>query len=231
MQNIDILLIDGSRLFREGLTPLLKDADFAVVGEAESVAEALTALRTGSVPRIVLVDFDIAEVDLSALQRLREKIPGVKLVVLAADAEDVHCLAQCFEAGADAYLLKTISPDVLAQSLKLVLLGEKVFPTRLAALLVKGAGPRAAIASADIDSLSSRENQILRCLLSGLPNKVIAKALNITEATVKVHLKGVMRKIQTVNRTQAALWALNHGLTAEPLPAPKDSEVRPPRWG
>jgi len=214
MHNVDILVIDGSQLFREGLKPLLVDADFTVLGEAESIDAALGQLGAGLVPRIVLVDFDEAKVDLSALGRVREKVPTVKLVVLAGGADDVHSLALCFEAGVDAYLLKTISPDVLVQSLKLVLLGEKVFPTRLAALLIQGAVPRSAAASADLDGLSSRENQILRGLLSGHPNKVIARDLAITEATVKVHLKGLMKKIHTENRTQAAIWALNHGLAS-----------------
>lgn len=218
MRNVDILLIDESRLFREGLKPLLAEAGFAEVGEAESIEEGLKVLGTEMTAKVVLVDFDTAKGDLATLQRFREEHESGKLVMLAADADDVHSLARCFEAGADAYLLKTISPAVLGQSLQLVLLGEKVFPTQLAALLVKGVTPRPATGSPDIELLSSRENQILRCLLNGHPNKVIAKTLNITEATVKVHLKGVLKKIQAANRTQAAIWALNNGLSSDDTP-------------
>ncbi len=230
MQEVDILVIDESRLFREGVTPLLNEADFAVVGEAESIEEAVRKIEAGMLPKVILVDFSTTDGDLSALRQLREKVPTVKLAVLAASADDVHSLALCFEAGADAYLLKAISPDALAQSLRLVLLGEKVFPTRLAALLVNGAGPPPTNASTELGRLSNRETEILCQLLTGQPNKVIAKALNITEATVKVHLKGLMKKIQTVNRTQAAIWALNNGLSVNSLPTSHPSPT-PPRWG
>ncbi len=225
MQDVDILIIDESRLFREGMTPLLTEAGFAAVGEAESIEEAAGKIEAGMRPKLVLIDFGTTESDLSTLGQLRERVPAVKLAVLAAAADDVHSLALCFEAGADAYLLKAISPEALAQSLRLVLLGEKVFPTRLAALLVNGAGPPPAVASTELGRLSNRETQILCQLLTGQPNKVIAKALNITEATVKVHLKGLMKKIQTVNRTQAAIWALNNGLSVNSLPMSRPGQL------
>ena len=189
------------------------------------LAEGISQLDSGLQPKIVLVEFDAGTDDIALLHSIREKFPDIKLVVLAATTRNIHHLARCFEAGADAYLLKNISPDALQQSLKLVLLGEKVFPTRLAALLVSGQVDthKPATASADLEGLSEREVQILRCLLNGHPNKVIAKKLNITEATVKVHLKGVLKKISAANRTQAAIWALNNGLSSENIP------VRPRR--
>lgn len=220
MEHVDIFLVDANRLFREGLKQLLDRSEFTVVGEAETIEEGLQAIAAGISPQVVLVELDVAEEQMAALRRLREIRPDVKLVILANSTEDVHHLARCFEAGSDAYLLKTISPDALQQSVRLVLSGEKVFPTRLAAVLVRTAStPRPVAPSADLESLSNRENQILRCLLNGHPNKVIAKALNITEATVKVHLKGVLKKINAANRTQAAIWALNNGLTTDSLPS------------
>ena len=228
MQNVDILIIDASQLFREGLKQLLDEAAFAQVAEAETMEDGLKKLEAGMRPKVALVDFDAANDDINVLHQIRERCPELRLVVLAANTDDILNLARCFEAGADAYLLKTISSDALKQSIKLVLLGEKVFPTRLAAMLVRGAGPRPAPCSADLERLSCRENQILRCLLNGHPNKVIAKTLNITEATVKVHLKGVLKKINAVNRTQAAIWALNNGLSIDSPPAV--APPRQPRW-
>lgn len=221
MQNVEILLIDANKLFREGLKRLLDNSPFVITIEADSLSEGLEHLGTGIPPKVALVEFDAGNDDVQQLHALREKYPEIKLVVLAATTRNIHHLARCFEAGADAYLLKNISPEALQQSLKLVLLGEKVFPTRLAALLVSGQveAHRPATASADLEGLSEREVQILRCLLNGHPNKVIAKKLNITEATVKVHLKGVLKKINAANRTQAAIWALNNGLSSDtPLP-------------
>jgi two-component system nitrate/nitrite response regulator NarL len=216
MQNVDILLIDANKLFREGLKRLLDNSPFTISGEADTLADGLERLGAGGQPKIALVEFDAGNDDVQQLRSLREKYADMKLVVLAATTRNIHHLARCFEAGADAYLLKNISPDALKQSLKLVLLGEKVFPTRLAALLVSGQveAHRPATASADLEGLSEREVQILRCLLNGHPNKVIAKKLSITEATVKVHLKGVLKKINAANRTQAAIWALNSGVSS-----------------
>jgi two-component system nitrate/nitrite response regulator NarL len=217
MQNVNILLIDENKLFREGLKKLLDGSAYIIQEQTETVAQALEILKKGLRPKIILIEFDSQTQDFSDLEKIHGLYPEVKIVVLAATTHNIHNLAQCFEAGADAYLLKTISPDALKQSLTLVLLGEKVFPTRLAALLVSGQGEgfRSLQASADLENLSDRELQILRCLLSGHPNKVIAKKLNITEATVKVHLKGVLKKINAANRTQAAIWALNNGLSNE----------------
>ncbi len=217
MENIEILLVDANKLFREGLKRLLDGSSFVISAEADNLAEGITRLETGMHPKIALVEFDAGTDDVSQLHAVREKFADLKLVVLAATTRNIHHLARCFEAGADAYLLKNISPDALKQSLRLVLLGEKVFPTRLAALLVSGQveTQRPATASPDLEGLSERETQILRCLLNGHPNKVIAKKLNITEATVKVHLKGVLKKINAANRTQAAIWALNNGLTSD----------------
>lgn len=221
MESIDILLIDANKLFREGLKRLLDGSSFVIAAEADSLTEGLARMDEGLRPKVVLVEFDAGTDDIQALRQVRERYPEVKIVVLAATTRNIHHLARCFEAGADAYLLKNISPDALQQSLKLVLLGEKVFPTRLAALLVSGQVDthRPVASSADLRGLSEREVQILRCLLNGHPNKVIAKKLNITEATVKVHLKGVLKKINAANRTQAAIWALNNGLSSEEMPA------------
>lgn len=220
MENVEILLIDANKLFREGLKRLLDNSSFSISAEADSLPEGLARMDSGIQPKIALVEFDAGNDDVTLLHQMRERYPDMKLVVLAATTRNIHHLARCFEAGADAYLLKNISPDALKQSLRLVLLGEKVFPTRLAALLVSGQVDthKPTTASADLEGLSEREVQILRCLLNGHPNKVIAKKLNITEATVKVHLKGVLKKINAANRTQAAIWALNNGLSADNAP-------------
>nr|WP_142847207.1 response regulator transcription factor [Telmatospirillum sp. J64-1] len=232
MQSVDMLLIDANKLFREGLKRLLDNSTFVISDEADNLSEGMVRLEQGQRPRIALVEFDAGTDDLNLLQSMREKYPEVKIVVLAASTRNIHHLARCFEAGADAYLLKNISPDALQQSLKLVLLGEKVFPTKLAALLVSGQvdAYRPSNSSANLEGLSEREIQILRCLLNGHPNKVIAKKLSITEATVKVHLKGVLKKINAANRTQAAIWALNNGLSSEnapPRPQPQQPGARP----
>ena len=139
-------------------------------------------------------------------------LPDAKVVVLT----EMLCsqtLAACLGAGAHGYLIKDISVEALLQSLRLVELGEKVFPTHLAALLVNGMMASTAPArQVSSHGLSEREGQVLQCLVQGGTNKMIANRLGITEATIKVHMKSLLRKINASNRTQAAIWALNHGL-------------------
>nr|WP_272914659.1 response regulator transcription factor [Aurantiacibacter rhizosphaerae] len=129
----------------------------------------------------------------------------------------MDCLIDAFEAGADGYILKNISCESLVNSLQLAACGEKVVPGELVKQL-----PQFAHATADqvkaegelSDILSEREIATLRCLVMGYPNKVIARRLDIGEATVKVHVKAILRKLNVQNRTQAAICGVNYGVQA-----------------
>jgi two-component system nitrate/nitrite response regulator NarL len=216
MQTFQIFLVDPSQLLREGLRRLLDDPSFTVSGEAGTLSDALGKITQDGTPDLLLLDYTADDKQrLEEIRALRQRLPKMRVVVLT-DALSSGSLAQCFDAGADGYLVKNISSVALKQSLRLVMIGEKVFPTNLASLLVNGkveARP-APIGDSGMAGLSEREIQILQCLLNGYPNKVIAHHLDITESTVKVHLKGILRKIRATNRTQAAIWALNRGLGA-----------------
>lgn len=213
-----ILLVGRNQLFREGLKSLLRGSQFEVVGEADNIgqADASSGIQT---PGLILFDFS-EEPDHAAddLMYLRGILPDARIVVLT-DAMCLQTLAACLGAGAHGYLIKDISVEALLQSLGLVMLGEKVFPTHLAALLVNGLANSARNNSTNSHGLSEREVQILQRLVQGDPNKMIANRLGITEATVKVHIKSLLRKINATNRTQAAIWALNNGLAASDAPA------------
>ncbi len=205
-------LVGRNKLFREGLKILLSGSQFEVVGEVDNVGQTHAALGDKS-PTIVLLDFS-AEPEHAAedLAHLHNLLPDAKIVVLA-EALYSHTLAACLGAGAHGYLIKDISVDALLQSLRLVMQGEKVFPTHLAALLVNGMASFAPTRNnkANSHGLSVREVQIMQCLVQGDSNKIIANRLGITESTVKVHMKSLLRKIDATNRTQAAIWALNNG--------------------
>ena len=122
-------------------------------------------------------------------------------------------MARLLRAGVDGYLVKDLSPTALSLSLLLVMQGEKALPSTLAGVLADDPGEARNGASIQAQSnLTEREEQILRCLLNAYCNKHIARALNISEGTVKVHLKSLMKKIAAANRTQAALWARNNGI-------------------
>ena len=151
------------------------------------------------------------------LHRLRDAYPDARIVVLASDLT-VDALREAMNAGADGFLMKEVSPEALLQSLELVMLGEKVFPTNLAAMLLDLTSAPTPLNS--LRGLSSREQEILQPLVTGASNKLIAIRLGITEATVKVHLKTLLRKIDVNNRTQAAIWAMNNGFTPADATAP-----------
>jgi two-component system, NarL family, nitrate/nitrite response regulator NarL len=213
MNEHSVFLIDPSRLFREGLVRILSGLSFGAVHEAFSVDDALPLIASLQ-PSLVLVDaHDAGAAFATRIGQIRAAAPRMRIVVLT-DTIHIARLAEALSAGADGYLSKSMSADALQQSLRLVLLGEKVFPTDLANLLTKSQiVPENGLGQADhANGLSAREIQILGCLLNGAANKQIAHDLKISDATVKVHLKAILKKIGARNRTQAAIWALSHGM-------------------
>lgn len=213
MEQPTMFLILKSRLFREGLNRIFAGSDFKIAFESESVDGAIKKLEELT-PSLLLIDpYDNPVSTDDWVAAVRAVAPATRIVILAPSVQ-MKQLARALSAGVDGYLLKDVSGEALQQSLKLVLLGEKVFPTDLAHLLADGFqnldGGEAVIPGTN--GLSERETQILQCLLQGDSNKMIANRLDITEATVKVHVKAVLKKINVRNRTQAAIWALSSGL-------------------
>jgi two-component system, NarL family, nitrate/nitrite response regulator NarL len=214
MTSTRTILIETNRLFRQGLKHLLAGTRFEVSTEFNTVELALAAGESAGTPDLVISGQPVK--DEAELRTLREVFPTARIVVLADDLS-VDVLRVAMGGGADGFLIKTVSPEALIQSLQLVVIGEKVFPTNLAAMLLDmtASGPLNSVRG-----VSPREQQILQLLVTGASNKMIAIRLGITEATVKVHLKTLLRKIDVNNRTQAAIWAMNNGFTADSAPAP-----------
>ena len=215
-----VLACDPCELFREGFKRLLQDETFAVTMEAASLKEVLALAARTDPPDLVVTEVAGPGMDgIATLPALRALWPDVKIVVLTSEPPEA-AVPDCLDAGADGFLTKDISPAALRRSLQRVMLGERVFPDDPAPAPAHGgaAGGAEAPAPAARWRLSEREIQVLRLLLNGCSNKMIARELGISEATVKVHLKGVLRKVQATNRTQAAIWALNNGF-AEPAAA------------
>jgi two-component system nitrate/nitrite response regulator NarL len=215
MDNESVFLICSGRLFREGLSRLISKL-FTVVHASSSIEDALPLVASLN-PALVLMDLkDCGEALAGPIGRIHTAAPRARIVVLAETIR-VDRLADALSAGVDGYLLKNLSGAVLHQSLRLILLGEKVLPTDLADILTNGrmmargdTGQRG-----HANGLSDREMQVLALLLNGAPNKRIAYDLKISEGTVKVHLKAILKKIKVHNRTQAAIWALNHGIAGD----------------
>ncbi|QQP90679.1 response regulator transcription factor [Skermanella sp. TT6] len=202
-------LIEPNRLFRQGLRHLLSGTRFEAGAEFDTVKLALEAGDAGFTPDLIISGQPVG--DEADLRTLREVFPATRILVLADDMS-VDVLRTAMGAGADGFLSKNVSPEALIQSLQLIMLGEKVFPTNLAAMLLDISAPSP---QNSIRGLSPREQEILQLLVTGASNKMIAIRLGITEATVKVHLKTLLRKIDVNNRTQAAIWAMNNGFSAE----------------
>jgi len=133
---------------------------------------------------------------------------------------EIDLVRLCYASGASGCVAETVSSEGLRHSLRLIAVGEKVFPSELASMLplmaAKPEGPRADSPDASSSGFSQRESEILRLLAVGQSNKEIARCLDIAEATVKVHIKRIMRKAKLRNRTQAALWAVSTGIAAPP---------------
>ena len=207
-----VWLVDAHPLLRSGLRSQLDGKGFHIAAEAATVAEITHNGSDGPSPNIIILDFAQGA---EAVAALKSTQPQARTVIFAESAELTH-LADMFSAGADGYLLKSIAPNALIESLRLVVLGEKVFPSVLTdflgAMRANQSGASERLRVGDV-ALSQRELDIIRGLADGHSNKAIAKELSITEATVKVHLKTVLRKLGATNRTQVAIWAVQHGLT------------------
>jgi two-component system, NarL family, nitrate/nitrite response regulator NarL len=225
MNTIQIVLVDPHQLSREGLKRLLHTETGRVVGEAGTLEEARALIANSTHPDLLVVALaDSSSEDQSPIiERIRTDFAELKVVIITSSISR-PLLTQALSAGVKACLLRDMSTEALTQSLHLVMLGQQVFPTRVTMMLLGNQGAPRETASdgyagselpARMRGLSAREAQILRYLLSGYSNKVIARALGISEATVKVHLKALLRKVNAQNRTQAAVWALANGFAEE----------------
>lgn len=210
MKTVATALIEKNPLFREGLKSLLSETNFRIM-EAHCVPE-LAQAADGNNSDIGLaiagIDDDFEDPE-EFLGEIRERYPLCHIVVLSSST-DMHFIRSCFSAGADGYFTRDVSPSSLLNSLSMVMADEKICPTFvLTALTETRREDRRTSSNAD---LSGREMEILRHLAIGETNKQIAIRQNITEATVKVHVKAILRKLSLSNRTQAAVWAHNEGI-------------------
>jgi two-component system, NarL family, nitrate/nitrite response regulator NarL len=213
--DVPTLLFEPNTLLREGLRRMLADTAYRLVATGSALKDISQLAVSEDRPFLAIVDAvsDHAAV-LLQIQELKDTHPSAKAVVLV-DRYDLKQLVAAFQAGADAYLVKTISCDVLIKSLDLVMLGESVFPSAALGLVGHSETTQVSEIGQNVDDisprgLSARETVILRCLMQGDSNKLIARRFEITEATVKVHVKAILRKIHAKNRTQAAIWAASN---------------------
>jgi len=209
------MLVDHDQLFSAALAALLEEKGLDIDPPYPSVAAALEALDGGAEPAMIITDpagFESGP-DVSALSQLREQAPQARLLVLSSDLS-AAALAESLTAGACGHIAKSASFNAVLRAVRLIQQGQAVYPAAAVQSIGQAAPNGEANATGNIAGadLSPRETQILACILSGHSNKAIARRLTITESTVKMHFKNAMRKINAGNRTQAAIWAMEHGI-------------------
>lgn len=209
-----VCVVDANCLSREGLLHVLGRCDLDVRYDVAAVEQL--AGTSGPPPDLVLLDGDEAPArTLRDATWLRDRFPTAKIVVLS-NLHDTDVLLAYVASPLDGIISKDISTLALGRTLQLALAGERVFPCKLFAMALQAGGHHEVPAPRDprrVPALSEREIEVLEFLVDGESNKTIANHLGIAEATIKVHLKSILRKIQVRNRTQAAIWALEQGLS------------------
>ena len=216
-----LFLIDDHTLLRRGLVALLsQQPDLRVVGEAGDAAEALRLLPALR-PDVILLDNHLPGVrGVDAIAGLREASQGSRVLMLTV-SEDGQDLAAALRNGAQGYMLKTIDGDLLAQAIRRAARGEPVVSPEMMGKLVAAFQSQGAPTPEPLPEeeepasvLSPREEDVLREIARGLSNKEIARALDIAETTVKIHVQHILRKLGLSSRVQAAVYASDrHRLT------------------
>jgi DNA-binding NarL/FixJ family response regulator len=212
---IKVLIADDHKLFRQGLISLMRTREdlVEVVGEAASGIEAIQ-LTEQLHPDVVLMDIYMPEMDgLQAAKEIRTRFPQVAIVMLTSSERDGH-LYEAVQIGVSGYLLKSLDATELFDLLTGVVKGETAMTRTLASKLLKAVANRLADDEKGEQALTERELYVLRLVASGATNSEIADKLSISINTVKSNLKNILGKLQLENRTQAATYALKHGLVS-----------------
>ncbi len=206
---IRVILADDHPLVRAGIrTTLVAEGDFALVGEATTGDEA-RQMCCEMKPDILLLDIRMpGSPAVQTVIALRQQCPGTKILILTAYDSDAY-VRGLISAGAVGYILKDEAPQKVVRAIRAVLQGDTWFSRAIVDKMKRlGIGEQAAVAS---PTLTEREIQVLQLVVKGKTNAAIAKELSISEPTVRFHLRSLYDKIGVRSRTEAAIWAVEHG--------------------
>lgn len=209
---IKVLIVDDHHVVRRGLLFFLKtQKDIQVIGEAENGKEAIEL--TGELqPDIVLMDLMMPVMDgIQATMRIKKNYPQVEVLMLTSFSDRDHVIP-AIEAGAAGYQLKDIEPDELVSCIRKIMRGENTLHPHATTHLMKIREPKEMLPHI-YNPLTRREKEVLAELTKGKSNREIASSLLVTEKTVKTHISNIFSKLLVQDRTQAALYAVKHGLT------------------
>jgi len=203
---IRVLIADDHQVVRSGLEQLLATADdIELAGMAADGAEAIEQ-AAALAPDIVLMDLSMPGTDGIEATRAITAAGGATQVVVLTSFSDKQRILDALDAGAAGYVLKHAEPDELLDAIRAAHEGGSPLDPKAARVLLD----RQRTSSASPTKMSEREQEVLRLVAAGLPNKTIARQLGIAERTVKAHLTSIFQRIGVTDRTQAALWARDH---------------------
>jgi len=225
-QSCKVVLIGRNILLREGISQILHAADFQIAVSASSTDEVTSTLQAHQQLLFVIIhstgEFDAA---MKHIGFVRENYPDARVAIVSDHYRPDELIA-AYKAGASGYFVDVNSCDAFIKSIELVTMGETVFPPAFLSFVLDSGFDREPQLQPVIEErsnllvaaeeriaphLSPRERAILSYLIEGNSNKCIARKIDIAEATVKVHVKAILRKIRVQNRTQAAIWGMNNG--------------------
>ena len=214
-----INLVSPCDFTREGIARILSSEGFSVQGCHDRIDDiCLDNLSEGS---IFLIDNPDSAKHAAIVEELVSKFESAVVVIISSEF-DLPTMLDCFRAGARGYIIKSFKAAPMIAAIKLAVSGERVLPQEVLEVFEKQTKPIPTlpdvVAEVDDANLSPRENDVLCCLMAGYSNKVIARELDVCEATVKVHVKAILRKLNVNNRTQAAIWASSHSTAAGYFP-------------
>lgn len=211
-ENISLLITDDHAIVRQGIRVFLElQPDFTVLGEADS-GEAAVRLAAELVPDVVLMDLVMPGMGgVEATRQLKQASPHSQVIVLTSYHED-EFIFPALRAGAISYVLKDVSPDELAETVRKAARGESVLHPRVASRVVQELRGAKRDTPNLFQELSDRELEVLRLIADGRSNAEIAEKLFISEKTVKGHVSNILSKLHTLDRTQAAVLAWQQGL-------------------
>ncbi|MFD4577239.1 response regulator [Streptomyces sp. NPDC058417] len=208
---IRVLIVDDHQVVRRGLRTFLEvQDDIEVVGEAADGAEGVARAEELR-PDVVLMDVKMPGTDgVDALRRLRELDNPARVLVVTSFTEQ-RTVVPALRAGAAGYVYKDVDPDALAGAIRSVHAGHILLQPEVAGALLSQEGPHSGQGRGG--TLTEREREVLGLIADGRSNREIARALVLSEKTVKTHVSNILMKLDLADRTQAALWAVRHGVT------------------
>lgn len=204
-----ILIIDDHPLFRKGVAELISmNTTLSLVGEAASGEEGL-ALAITLNPELILLDLNMKGMDgIATLKAIKEADLDSRVIMLTVSDSEEHVVS-AIRAGADGYLLKDMEPEDILKNLVSAAEGQLVVDDKLSRLLAYALRKETRPKDTKEAGLTEREKEIVELTALGLSNKLIARKLNITEGTVKVHIKHLLKKLQLRSRVEIAIWAIH----------------------